>query len=130
MAETLYKGVPLHELEIETLHWTEERADHIRTRSIRKGPGETNLESEWATEAALDPYRLVRLASPRSSPSNEALEVIGFSRSVPPNGAVLKVWIWSETPAESPIWNGGSACVADSSEANRYFRMRSDHEGT
>lgn len=50
-----FEGIPLAELVIEEIIWTEERASHIATRRERKGSREIGLSPEEATEAALDP---------------------------------------------------------------------------
>ena len=120
-----YKGVPLEELRIDEIVWSEERARHIRTRSMRSGTSEHDLEPEWATEAALDTDRLVALAATAEDPDNQALRVLGYSPNVPPNGAVLKVWLWSDNPTASSSWNGGSAAIAGDSARRRYEEARS-----
>lgn len=114
-----YKGVPFSELRIDEIAWSEHRADHIRTRSQRR-PGEVDLEPEWATEAALDEDRLVRLGAQPADPSTQSLKVVGMSKSCPPGGVVLQVWIWSDTPEESGIWQGGSAAIADRRSRQEY----------
>jgi hypothetical protein len=115
-----YKGVPLTDLTIDAVHWSEERIEHIRTRSLRKGPEDLDVEPEWATEAALDPRRLVRLAAVAADPAAQSLVVIGWSPGVPPAGAILKVWIWSDEPRRSGTWNGGSAAKASGTDRRRY----------
>ena len=60
MAGEKFDGIPVGELPIDEVVWSEERAKHIRTRTERKGPVEINIEPLWASEAALDPNRLVR----------------------------------------------------------------------
>src|SRR5262249_60424054 len=62
-----FDGIPLSELPIDEVAWSEERAKHIRTRAERKGPAEINIEPQWASEAALDPNRLVRRGSGRGA---------------------------------------------------------------
>lgn len=89
-----YEGIPLSELRIDIIEWTPERSAHIRTRSARYArPNEFDVEPEWATEAALDPVRLV------STTAGKSIEVIGLSRSAPPrqasqDGRLLKVWLY------------------------------------
>jgi hypothetical protein len=82
-----FDGIPLSELPIDEVVWSEERAKHIRTRAERKGPAEINIEPLWASEAALDPNRLVRRGSGR-----ESVEVLGYSPSA---RRVLLVWIYT-----------------------------------
>lgn len=99
-----YDGIPLDALPIDTVTWSEERAEHIRTRQIRKGEEEIDLEPEWATEAALDPARLIRRGSGR-----ESVEVLGYS---PTARRVLLVWLWSREHPPTGSWEGGSAIAA------------------
>jgi hypothetical protein len=47
--------MPVGELPIDEVVWSEERARHIRTRAERKGPAEINIEPLWASEAAPGP---------------------------------------------------------------------------
>ena len=107
----VYKGVGLRELRINAVSWTEERAEHLR-RS-RRNPDERDIECEWATEAALDPSRVVVVAGAGESAS---LKVVGWS-----DGALilLKVWIWSDDPTRDE-WNGGSAAPANGTDEKRY----------
>jgi hypothetical protein len=117
VSEPTFKGVPLSQLRIEDIYWSEERAQHIRTRSQRAGRSdEFNVEPEWATEAGLDSNRIVRLAA-SEEPDAQSLKIIGWS-----DGAhrLLKVWVWSDEPATSSVWNGGSAARANSSDEKRY----------
>lgn len=120
--EELFDGIPYPDLPIDAIDW-QHRADHIRKRSIRKGPHEFNLEPEWATQAALDSRRLV---SPGSSETS--VEIIGFSADAPSRGAqdasgrVLKVWV---VPKEIPPvgdWWGASACDANEQDRRDYWR--------
>jgi len=82
-----YFGIPLSELRIDALNWSAERAEHIRTRKERYGPNEFDIEPEWATEAALEPNRIVGLAGGLS----QSIEVIGHSEGAQ---ALLKVWLY------------------------------------
>lgn len=125
MSEPTYKGVPLSRLHIEDVLWTEERAEHIRTRSTRTGSAAAfDVEPEWATEAALDPERIVRVAAV-DDPTTQSLKIVGWSPSA---GRLLKVWVWSDAPATSGRWNGGSAALANESDAKRYTAMRQGGE--
>ena len=120
-----YKGVPIDVLQIDAIYWSDERAEHIRTRSKRKESEELNIEPEWATQAALDPHR--RVGVPASNdPASSSLAVIGFSPDAPPSGQVLKVWIWSDEPASSGTWNGGSATLANYSARRAYEEGQKD----
>ena len=104
MAAEEFDGIPLSELPIDEVAWSEERAMHIRTRAERKGPAEINIEPQWASEAALDPNRLVRRGSGR-----ESVEVLGYSPSA---RRVLLVWIYTTEHPPSGVWQGGSAIAA------------------
>jgi hypothetical protein len=65
MAGEDFDGIPVGELPIDEVLWSDDRAKHIRTRTERKGPAEINIEPLWASEAALDPNRMVRRGSGR-----------------------------------------------------------------
>jgi hypothetical protein len=113
-----YGDTPLEALDISEIDWTH-RAEHIRTRSKEKGPKEFDVEPEWASEAALDPLRIISLTGGKS------IEVIGLSRSAPPRepgepGRVLKVWIIPKD-LSSGSWWGTSACEANKKERRRYW---------
>lgn len=90
---------------------TDEQADHIRTRTKRLGLAEVDIESEWATEAVMDIYRLAGPAS-----SGESLKVIGYSPSC---GKILKVWLFPKYIEEGE-WYGASACVANKTNQRQY----------
>ncbi len=115
-----YEGVPLEELLINDIDWTY-RGEYIRTRSKRKGPNEFDVQPEWATEAALDPKRLI------STTGGKSIEVIGLSGSAPPRiageqGRVLKVWIVPRDSSDLSIgsWWGASACDGNKNDRTRY----------
>jgi hypothetical protein len=115
-----FQGVPYDDLPIEAVDW-EHRADHLRDRTMRYGDGEVNLEPEWATEAALDPKRLVGPGSSKTS-----IEVIGFSPSAPAavtgqSGRVLKVWLVPKGDLQSGEWWGASACVGNGRNQREYW---------
>ena len=44
MAGEDFDGIPVGELPIDEVAWSDERAKHIRTRAERKGPAEVNIE--------------------------------------------------------------------------------------
>lgn len=106
-----YRGVPIRGLRIDAVEWTEERAEHIRSRTKRYGPGEFDIEPEWATEAATD---VDRLAGPAGS--GESLQVVGFSVSC---GRVLKVWLYPKD-LEAGEWYGASASEANETNQRQY----------
>lgn len=85
-----YRGIPLEDLIIERIEWPEEIANYIRSRSKRRS-GDMDVEPEWATEAALDPMRLVGVGSdPKSGRESLSLTVVGYS---PSSAEVLAVWL-------------------------------------
>jgi hypothetical protein len=116
-----YKGIPLTDLSIDAVVWTEERAEHIRMRTIRYNAGEANLEPEWADEAVMDPERIVKVSG--ETEETASLKVVGYSQSL---DSVLKVWIWSDEPATSGTWNGGSAALANDSDVRRYEKSKEE----
>jgi hypothetical protein len=126
MVEEEYGAIPLRQLGIEAIHWTEEAATHITTRTARyPDRDELDVEPEWATEAALDPHRLVALTGGLS------IEVIGWSPSAPPregdvSGRVLKVWVIPDDARGGGSWLGASACAANRQERQRYVEV--NHE--
>ena len=114
--EGTYRGVPLEDLEINAVAWPDPA--HITKRAERKGqPGEMDVEEEWATEAALDPHRLVRLPSQQPSRS---LIVVGWSSGA---DAVLRVFLIPQDLAEG-VWIGTTAAKASDRVARRYWKER------
>ena len=114
--EPTYRGVPLGDLEINAVAWPD--PEHITKRAERKGqPREMNVEEEWATEAALDPHRLVRLPSQLQSRS---LIVVGWSSGA---DAVLRVFLIPQDLAEG-VWIGTTAAKASDRVARRYWKER------
>ena len=105
-------------LRIDSIEWTEDRADHIRTRTKRIGPGEFDIEPEWATEAALDTDRLAGPAN-----TGESLQVVGLSTSC---GRVLKVWLYPKD-LEAGDWYGASACEANETNRRRYRERKEEY---
>jgi len=112
MKHDRYQGIPVGDLRIASIDWTH-RAQHIRSRSAR-AKGDFDVEPKWATEAALDPERVLRMTGGFS------LEVIGYS---PTAGRVLKVWIVPKELSRGDWW-GGSACLANRRDQRRYERVR------
>jgi hypothetical protein len=123
MDQDRYKGVPLSDLRIEAVVWTQERIDHIRIRTVRYGATETNLEPEWVDEAVMDGDRIVAVSGDKEETSS--LKVVGYSIST---DSVLKAWIWSDSPATSGTWNGGSASLASDGDRRRYGAGKEDKD--
>lgn len=122
-----YKGVPVSELRIDSILWSEERSEHLRTRTARyPGRNELDLEPEWATEAGLDPHRIVSLTGGLS------IEVVGWSPSAPrregeAGGRLLKVWLIPDEQTEGG-WLGASACPANEFARKKYEEMNDGTE--
>lgn len=116
----LFEGIPYAELRIDSVDWFH-RAEHIRTRSQRYGLDEFDVEPEWATEAALDPRRLIGPGTSQTS-----VQVVGWSASAPGReagvgGRVLKVWLVpKDHPPTSGSWWGASACDGNSNDRKAY----------
>ncbi|MEX2375072.1 MAG: hypothetical protein WD942_05730 [Dehalococcoidia bacterium] len=108
MRHDRYEGIPLRDLQIYDIDWTH-RGEHIRSRSWR-APGDFDVEPAWATEAVMDPFRLVRTTAGLS------VEVVGFSNRC---GRVLKVWIVPKD-MEAGAWWGASACQASRRDRREY----------
>lgn len=68
--------IAIADLRVDSITWTAEQADDVRTSSSRY-PGAVDLEAEWATEAALDPQR--RFGLDPASKTGEAIRVVGRS---------------------------------------------------
>jgi hypothetical protein len=113
--EPTYRGTPLSRITITTIVWTDDIADHIRTRTVRYADTETNLEPDWATEASLDPYRMLRLST-----TTDALIVIGWSATA---RLVLRVFLYpiNLTAGE---WAGATAAKAADHVTKRYWSNR------
>jgi hypothetical protein len=114
-----YRGIPIRGLRIDSVEWTDERAEHIRARTKRYGPGEFDIEPEWATEAALDADRL-------AGPSNtgKSLQVVGFSASC---RRVLKVWLYPKDIEAGQLY-GASASEANETNRRRYRERKEEKE--
>jgi hypothetical protein len=117
-----YEGIPLSELLVDEIDWFY-AGEHIRTRTKRyPDKPEFDVEPEWATEAALDPGRLV------STTGGKSIEVIGLSASAPNldgtgNGRVLKVWLVPKDLSRGSWW-GSSACDGSRKNRNAYERHK------
>ncbi len=113
---TEYFGIPLERLRIESVRWTPEISEHITTRTDRYGPNEFNIEPEWATEAAMDPDRIVAPAGANS----DSLEVVGFSKSA---NQLLKIWLYPDS-LQDGAWFGASASKANSTDRRNYKEVK------
>jgi hypothetical protein len=112
---TTYDGVPYSRLRIDQVDWRH-REDHVRRRSVRKGrPTEVDVEPEWATEAATDPYRL---AGDSGSASGLSVRVIGRSPSA---GRLLTVVLVPNHRPPAGEWWGATAWAANEREGGAYL---------
>jgi hypothetical protein len=123
MTMPAFRGVPLDRLRIDVIEWDEGSSWHIKNRTRRKlGQDERDIDPTWATEAALDPNRIVAVANPlpgRARPP--ALLVVGKAESVE---LVLKVWILPKEPdgLRTGEWLGRSAAEATGAMKERYLK--------
>lgn len=110
-----YDEIPYEELPIHEIEWTEEAVRHVRNRSGRKGsPTEIDIEPVWATEAALDPNRLV---GDSGSQTGKTVSVIGRSGTC---GRVLEVILLPQDHPPRGRWWGVTAHVAYRSDRAKY----------
>ena len=112
MQHDLYRGIPIEHLRVEGVDWMH-RAEHIRSRSVRM-KGDFDVEPTWATEAVMDPDRVLRMTG------GVSLEVIGYS---PTADRMFKVWIVPKNPNKGEWW-GASACLANRRDRQRYGEAR------
>jgi hypothetical protein len=94
--EETYDSIAVRDLRVDSVTWTLEQAEHIRTRSSRY-PGAFDIEPEWATEASLNPRRLFGLDP--ASKTGEGIRVI--SRSEAASRVLTVILIPEEHP---PGW--------------------------
>jgi hypothetical protein len=97
---------------------TEPKWRAVLNAAERKGPREINIEPQWASEAALDPNRMVRRGT-----GKESVEVLGYSPSA---RRVLLVWIYTTEHPPTGVWHGGSAIAAGRRIRAAYWRGRGD----
>jgi hypothetical protein len=125
--EPTFEGIPYSSLPIDTVDW-EHRGDYIRSRSLRKGSTEFDVEPEWATEAALDRDRLVGPGT-----SSTSVEIVGWSASAPARlgtgkGRVLKVWLVPKDHPPRGDWWGANACDGNQRDRRDYENGRVQDE--
>jgi hypothetical protein len=114
--------VPLEEIRIASVLWSEEAASYIRSRSQRRR-GDRDVEPEWATEAATSVGAMVSWAPPPPNSDaceSESLLVVGFSEMV---GVVLRVWVRPIDLAAGD-WFGVNAAFVKRSLAKRFLEGR------
>jgi len=119
----MYDGIPVEELAIEEVGWTE-RGDYIRTRSARKGRPEFEVEPEWATEAATEPRRLLGLDL--ASRSQRTIHVIGWSAAA---GKLLTVILLPKHRPPDGRWFGVNAWASNSRDERAYRTGTNEDDG-
>lgn len=112
--EETYDGIPVSELRLDSVEWSPEQADHVRTRSERY-PGALDIEPEWATEAALDPR--ARIGLDPASKTGEGIRVTGWSAGA---GCVLTVILLPAAHPPSGMWLGATAWTTKSRDLREY----------
>jgi hypothetical protein len=98
---------------VELPNWAH-AAEHIRSRSARKGAMETNIEVEWANEAYSD-LDAVTFDPDYASLSGKSARTIGWSEQA---GFLITVITVRE---DGHLW-GANAWRANSTDANYYNR--------
>lgn len=112
--EEAYDGIPVSELRIDSVEWSPEQTDHIRTRSARY-PDALDIEPEWATEAALDPR--ARIGLDPSSKTGEGMRVTGRSIGA---GRVLTVVLLPAAHPPTGSWLGATSWVTKGRDLRDY----------
>ena len=105
--------------------WPDWCANHVMTRTSRypDNPDELDIEPEWATEAALDPYRHLSLTQEND------LRATGWASDAPNAswsqrpGRVLRV-ILKPIDIDAGLWSGFTAAPASQKAAEWYWRKR------
>lgn len=113
-----YEGVPYGDLVFEDIDWSEVGDHDPGRRSERKGTDETDVATEWATEACQDDQRWVRSAG---SDSGLTVKVTGFSPSA--DFVVTVIVAPKDHPPQSRWW-GATAWAAKPSEVKQYEEGR------
>lgn len=103
-----YRGTPLEDLRVEAVEWPEVIVRYLGTQSERR-TGDMDIEPEWATEAALDPMRILGVGTdPRTGKESLSVTVIGYS---PGAAEILAVWLRPKDMDEGE-WFGQNAAKA------------------
>jgi hypothetical protein len=120
--EESYDGIAVPDLRIDSVVWTAEQAEHIRTRSSRYA-GAFDIEPEWATEAALNPSR--RFGLDPGSKTGEGIRVVGRSQAA---GRVLTMILIPEEHPPEGGWVGVTAWVDKGRDLREYELGKADDE--
>lgn len=113
-SEETYDGIPVSELRLDSVEWSPEQADHIRTRSKRY-PGALDIEPEWATEAVLDPK--ARLGRDPASKTGESIRATGWSAGA---GRVLTVILFPTAHPPAGEWLGVTSWTTKGRDLREY----------
>jgi hypothetical protein len=106
--------VPYEDLVFEQIDWSEVGDHDPGRRSRRKGPSETDVATEWATEACQDSRRWVRSAA---SNSGLTVKVTGSSSMA---GFMVTVVVAPKDHPSRTEWWGTTAWAAKASEIKQY----------
>ncbi|HUY47182.1 MAG TPA: hypothetical protein VMV92_15855 [Streptosporangiaceae bacterium] len=109
-----YEGVPYADLVFGQIDWSEVGDHDPGRRSERKGSSETDVATEWATEACQDPRRWVRSAG---SKSGLTVKVTGSSSMA---GFIVSVVVAPKDHPPRTEWWGATAWAAKASEIKQY----------
>jgi hypothetical protein len=112
--EEAYDGILVSELRIDSVEWSPEQTDHIRTRSARY-PGAFDIEPEWATEAVLDPR--ARIGLDPSSKTGEGIRVTGWSTGA---GRVLTIILLPAAHPPTGTWLGATSWATKGRDLRDY----------
>ena len=113
-----YDGVPYGDLVFEDVDWSDVGEHDPARRAERKGTGETNVATEWATEACQDRHRWVRSAG---SVSGLTVKVTGWSTMA---GFVVTVIVAPKDHPPAGRWWGATAWKAKAFERRQYEEGR------
>jgi hypothetical protein len=113
-----YDGVPYADLVFEDIDWSEVGEHDPARRADRKGTGESNVVTEWATEACQDDRRWVRSAG---SQSGLTVKVTGHS---PMAGFVVTAIVAPKDHPPERRWWGATAWSANPAEVKQYEEGR------
>jgi hypothetical protein len=109
-----YDGVPYEDLVFGEVDWSEVGDHDPGRRSERKGTSETDVPTEWATEACQDSNRWVRSAG---SHSGLTIKVTGISPSA---RFLVTVVVAPKDHPPGERWYGATAWKAKTTEQRDY----------
>jgi hypothetical protein len=105
---------------VQAVEWPHVIVEYIRTRSERR-PGDMDIEPEWATEAALDPMRILGVrTNPKTGKESLSVTVIGYSAAA---DEILAVWLRPKDMDEGE-WYGQNVAKARRQWRRAYMEAR------